>query len=404
MSLLEFWKSSREAVLTQTIQQIVISAGDGSLGDETLCSKEFIQFLSEVPSEQLFKYSAYCLDTAFDKGGFVLQDIVNELGRRLGFTVENGRYRGVKGQIGFDGIWKTGSRPEIVVEVKTTSAYQMSVDTPAEYRQRLIDDGRLSKQSSILIVVGRFDTDGLEAQVRGSKHAWDVRLISIESLIRLVRVKEMSPDPTTLERIGEVLRPFEYTRVDKIIDIIFATAEDVESANLVSEEEPVHVGEQSNNQSPARNYDVTPKEDLEDKRSQAAYSFGLSQNASLVKFSKTLFQSGDKEIRACVAVSKNYLRDYQPYWYAYHPKWDEFLREGKESYLILACMDLNEAFAIPYDRLLQILPKLNQTRKENGKNYWHIAVTNTDNGLAINLSRVKELMSLAQFRYAFVPT
>lgn len=258
-----------------------------------------------------------------------------------------------------------------------------------------------SRGSSILVIVGRFDTDGLEAQVRGSKHAWDVRLISVESLIRLVKVKEMSPDPTTLERIGEVLRPFEYTRVDRIIDIIFATAEDVESANADEDGESGHRTTESDNEIAPRSYEVTPKEELERKRSQAAEAFGLSQGKSLVKFSKTLFQSGDKDFRACVAVSKNYLRDYQPYWYAYHPKWDAFLREGKSSFLVLACMDLNEAFAIPYDRLVEMLPKMNQTKKEGGKDYWHIAITTTNSGLAINLSKVKELIDLTPYRVSF---
>lgn len=399
MALLEFWKNSREAVLNQSIQQVVTIAGDGNLSDDTTCSMEFVQFLREAPSERLFGYAQSCLDTSFDKSGFALQDIINELGRRLGFVVENGRYRGVKGQIGFDGVWRSESRPEIVIEVKTTSAYQMSVDTFADYRQRLIDAGRLSRESSILIIVGRFDTEGLEAQVRGSKHAWDVRLISIESLIRLVKVKEMSPDPTTLERIGEVLRPFEYTRVDKIIDIIFATAEDVEGSSLENEDQVT--GDVQQGDIAARSFEVTPKGDLENKRMQAANAFAERQEKRLVKFSKTLFQSGDGELRVCVAVSKNYLRDYQPYWYAYHPKWDEFLRGGKSSFLLLACMDREDAFAIPYQQLVGMLPKMNQTKKDDGKSYWHIAVTTTETGLAVNLSKVKEVVELSPYRFRF---
>lgn len=400
MSLLEFWKSSREAVLSQTIQQVVMSAGDGNLSDESVCSDEFTKYLREVPSELLYRYAESCLDTSFEKSGFVLQDIVNELGRRLGFDVDNGRYRGVKGQIGFDGIWKSEGCPDIVVEVKTTNAYQMSLDTFSDYRQRLIDNGRLSRGSSILIIVGRFDTDGLEAQVRGSKHAWDIRIISVESLTRLVKVKEMSPEPKTLERIGEVLRPFEYTRVDKIIDIIFATAEDVDSSNTESED---NFGTQTERPylQEARSYDFTPKEELEKKRTQAADSFGMLNNITLVKHSKTLYQNKNKDIRVCVAVSKNYHRDYQPYWYAFHPSWGEFLKDGKTSYLILACMDRDSAFALPYESIIEILPKMNQTRKDNNRSYWHIAITTTNERLAINLSKVKEYFDLSPYLFRF---
>jgi len=51
----------------------------------------------------LFNYARYCLENSFDKGGVVLQDIVNELGRRLDFEAEDGLYQGKKTVVGFDG-------------------------------------------------------------------------------------------------------------------------------------------------------------------------------------------------------------------------------------------------------------------------------------------------------------
>jgi hypothetical protein len=38
-----------------------------------------------------------------------LQDIVNEIGKRLGYEVQNGRYQGVVNQSGFDGLWFDGT-------------------------------------------------------------------------------------------------------------------------------------------------------------------------------------------------------------------------------------------------------------------------------------------------------
>jgi len=63
----------------------------------------------------------------------------------------------------------------------------------------------------------------------------------------------------------------------------------------------------------------------------------------------------------CCAVSKKYEGDYQPYWYAFHPTWEEFLAEGKESYFILSCMDREEAYAIPYSWLRENKKNLNMT-------------------------------------------
>src|SRR5204863_2922028 len=102
--------------------------------------------------------------------------------------------------------------------------------------------GRVGKKSTILIVVGREDTNALEAQVRGSRYAWDMRLISVERLIKLVQIREKSDDPSTLNQIRQLLQPFEYTKIDKIIDVIFTTAVNVESQQEIEQETPVPTG------------------------------------------------------------------------------------------------------------------------------------------------------------------
>lgn len=115
--------------------------------------------------------------------GLYYRIIVNQIGQRLGFEAEYGRYRGVTGQIGFDGLWRLPNGHTIVIEVKTADSYRIDLKKLADYRKKLIKEKSISeKESSVLIVVGRKDTDDLEAQIRGSRHAWDMKLIIIEIL------------------------------------------------------------------------------------------------------------------------------------------------------------------------------------------------------------------------------
>ncbi len=100
MPLLSFWKSAKEEVLKMSVEQIVSSAGDGNLLDNSPCCQEFRQFLNVAPSDRLFDYARHCLDNSFNKSGLVLQDIVNEFGRRLDFEAENGLYQGKRNAIG----------------------------------------------------------------------------------------------------------------------------------------------------------------------------------------------------------------------------------------------------------------------------------------------------------------
>lgn len=369
MPLLSIWSSNRDAVLKMTIEQVVNNAGDGHLRDGNESSQEFRGYLRICPSESLFGYARHCLENSFDKSGIVLQDIVNELGRRLDFDVENGIYQGKKTAIGFDGIWRSEADPDILVEVKTTDYVAISLDKIAVYKQRLCADQRIKSNASMLVVVGREDTGALEAQVRGSRYAWDMRLISVERLIKLVQIKEKSDDPATLTQIRQLLQPFEYTKIDRIIDVIFTTAADVEEQIV----EPSPLSDTEKNRDFYKQERTDP-DLLNVKRVEAVEAFARSKSTELVRYSRTLFWSSDKNVRVCCAVSKRYEGDYQPYWYAFHPNWDRFLAEGKDTYFLLSCMDRNEAYAVPYSLLADNKKNLNMTERGD-RSYWHVAVT-----------------------------
>jgi hypothetical protein len=401
MPLLSFWKSNKDEVPKLTIEQVVSSAGDGSLRDCTECSEELRHFLKVAPSDRLFAYARHCLETSFMKSGLVLQDIVNELGQRLDFDVENGLYQGKKTAVGFDGIWRSKDQPDLIIEAKTTDYVTISLDKLAHYKERLVTENKVQRNASILIVVGREDTGALEAQVRGSRYAWEMRLISVERLIKLVQIKEKSDDPATIHQIRQLLQPFEYTKIDKIIDVIFTTAIDVESQQGNEQEAPSDEDEDEGGKQIR-----TAPELLNGKRQQAVDAFALLKGKELIKRSRTLFWSPDKELRVCCAVSKRYevKGDYQPYWYAFHPKWDEFLAEGKAGYFVLCCMDRDEAFALPYAWIAANKSNLNMTERGD-RSYWHVPVTTLEDGtLGINMSKISSKSELRPFRFALPPS
>ena len=137
--------------------------------------------------------------------------------------VVHGRYRGTRNTSGHDGIWRTNENRAIIVEVKTTDAYRIDLDSIAGYRDQLAEEGQVDKdRSSLLIVVGRQDTGGLEAQVRGSKHAWVTRLLSVDALLRMLQTKEELEDHLILRRLQAILIPHDFTKLDEVVDLMFA--------------------------------------------------------------------------------------------------------------------------------------------------------------------------------------
>jgi len=349
MPLLAFWESNPDEIGKSSIEQIVAMAGDGNLKDGSICSDELRKYLTEADSPKLATYIEHCLESGFQKSGFVFQDLVNELGRRLDYKVVNGRYQGTVSEIGFDGIWVSPEGHTIIAEVKTSDAYRVPLDTIAGYRQKLLAAGKMTNPSSALILVGRQDTGELEEQIRGSRHAWDIRLISAYALLKLVQLKENSDDPETGGKIRSLLTPLEFTRLDGLVDVMFTTATDVEKVIPESAEDEIetHVAVVPQDILVAPSgWEFTDFAVLDKKRSEIVEAMARKTGTKLIKKSRALFWDAMHETRIACSISKRYPKSYL-YWYAYHPEWNEFLKEGRESYFVLGCMDLDVAFAIP---------------------------------------------------------
>lgn len=306
MPLLELWSSNPQVIAQFSIQQIVNAAGSGTLQDGSDCSQELREYLRRVVTEQLAGYIETCLTSPFSNSGRVLQDLVNELGRRLDFNVTNGRYQGTVNAIGHDGLWLSPKDHAIVLEVKTTDAYRISLDTIAAYREKLINSEQISQaSSSVLLVVGREDTGELEAQVRGSRHAWDMRLISADALLKLVHLKEHAEDPQTDRKIRSLLVPREYTRLDEMVDVMFTTAKDVESAAGAEVLPDDEITEKAVTKSTG-SWVFTEPQVLQSKRQQMINALSAREGVSLIKKSRAVFWSPDHSVRAAFTVSKRY--------------------------------------------------------------------------------------------------
>jgi hypothetical protein len=419
MPLLSIFDSAPDSVAKFSIEQVVSAAGDGVLKDDSACSSELREYLGKIATEKIARYVDHCLTVPFSKGGMVLQDLVNELGRRLDYEATNGRYKGVQGKIGFDGLWLSPEGHTLVVEVKTTDAYRLSLDTLATYRHKLEAAGKLGATSSILIVVGRQDTGELEAQIRGSRHAWSIRLISAEALIKLVLLKENTEAVETGLKMRSLLTPIEYTRLDRMVDVMFTTATDVEEEPEPEPNEDDDAVTTSNEPSPALvagagtpaatvslatankgTWHFTDAQLLQAKREDVVAAIARKEAVSLVKKSRALYWNAKRDVRAACAMSKRYTgKNQAPYWYAYHPQWDTFLEDADRGFFVLGCMDADVAYAIPHGTMKQLLPLLHTTSSKPGGSYWHVHLVERPGGLAMSVPK-GEPLALQPFQVA----
>ena len=384
MSILDLWEQSKEQVKNKHVQQVIAFSGDGQLKDGSDTSDEFRAFLSAIPSDLLQKYADQCMKNSFTDSGLALQDIINQVGNRLGFEVSYGRYRGAQKHIGYDGLWKFPDDHHLVVEVKTTDAYRINLNTVVGYRKSLIKKDLVSEnESSILIVVGRKDTGDLEAQIRGSRFAWDIRLISVDALIRLMFLKQEVEDPKIVKRIYDILIPREFTKLDEIVEILFSTAEDVKDAEP-DEEEP-------------SDDPKVPKFHPVSFHDACVTKIEAHLERSLVKNTRSTYSTSDKTIAVVCSVSKEHIRSGVPsYWFAFHPHQKEFLENSEKSYVAFGCGSSQIIPLIPGAKFIQLLDGLNITQKED-RFYWHVHISYDNKNLLLRRKQGAEPINFTEY-------
>lgn len=388
MALLDLLRQSPDQVKEKQLQQLIAFAGEGRLTDGSKCSMELREYLSTVNSAQLAQYADQCLSSSFSDSGLALQDVVNEIGSRLGATVSHGRYRGKAKAVGYDGLWVFPSTHSIVVEVKTTDAYRIDLNTIAGYRRHLIGEGAICEiASSMLLIVGRQDTGDLEAQIRGSRHAWDLRIISVEALIRLMRIKEEVEDPLIIQRIHSILVPREFTRVDEIAEILFSAAEDIKqerspSADEDSKEVPANAGLKD---APVAFHPACVE------RIQSYLGIAL------VKRTRAQYSTPDKKTCVNVSVSKEHDTETNPnYWFAFHPHQRGILESAGDAYVAFGCGDSSRLLVIPFKTFETWLPGL-WTTENDQRMYWHIVIHRTPSGLELKRKKGEGAIDLSGF-------
>lgn len=369
MALLDLWHNDRAELEEKHVQQVIAFAGDGKLRDGSTACTEFREYLRHITSDLLARYADECLQGSFNDSGLALQDVVNEIGRRLDFQVLHGRYRGISNQPGHDGLWADEDRHTIVVEVKTTDAYRIDLSTVARYRQSLAQSGNLLMEaSSMLIVVGRQDTPDLEAQIRGSRYAWDMRVISVDALLRMLKLKEEVEDPSLLKRIHNILIPHEFTRLDPIIEIAFAAVTDVKQD--VEEE----VDEENELQKEKK---FTPVA----FHAECVARIEKHLHASLIKRSRASFSTVDETTKVLCAISRYHERA-KRFWFAFHPHQNVFLSETEMSYVAFGCGDADTLFLIPYREFKPCLEFFSRTELQD-RSYWHVKIRKTNKSFSM---------------------
>ncbi len=120
-------------------------------------------------------------------------------------------------------------------------------------------------------------------------------MLSIEALTKLLDLRETVNDNKVLNQINEILKPVEYTRLDKLIDLLFITSQD----NQINIEEVIE--EISTN----KNENTTERSLPVNYHDECIQVMSKTLNKTFIKQSKSAYLSSDNLTALTCAISKD---------------------------------------------------------------------------------------------------
>jgi len=377
----------------KSITQIVTMLADGKLTDTGQTAPAFRDFLNNCRIDQLESYISQMVAEASD--GKIFQDIVNTIGKKIGFDVLHGLYQGKKNAIGFDGFWSHKGL-NLVIECKTTDAYRISTKTLLGYSNQLKEEKGLRVAPPILLVVGRVDTGDIEAQIRGSRADDRISVIGVESLLSLAKAAVELSDGPAADSLRNILLPQDYTRLDDLTALITNVINEAQqtSQDQVEADESAFV--KTSDKKPENAY--MNAQSLTD---QLRSSMVISSIQSLGKLekassrSRAQFVTKGGEIYFFLA-SKRYSDTYQHFWYSIQHSWKE-IWEQKGGGLVLGLEGKQHFYIVDFITVLKWTKFLNETLKPD-RQYWHLALKETDDKIEVLLSKSDSNFDIETFK------
>ncbi len=167
------------------------------------------------------------------------------------------------------------------------------------------------------------------------------------------------------------MKPKEYTRIDKLIELIFLTTKDLQLVEQADEQidELEEVLTEKRKRKPSEDK-ATPVNFHEECLLKIQTKLGLN----LIKQTRSSYANKEKLVGLICAISKVHKQgQFEKFWFAYHPYQNEFLKTCDNAYVALGCGSPKNLFLIPYKEFEPFIKNFWTTENEE-RMYWHIVI------------------------------
>ena len=169
------------------------------------------------------------------------------------------------------------------------------------------------------------------------------------------------------------MNPQEFTRVDGIVDLLFSAKEDIQ--------EEVQRQDSDDDKLALTKKAIAPASFHDD----CIQRISKKLEHTLVRRSRVTFVTTNEEVAVVCAVSKEHAKlASKNYWFSFHPHQRETLLNAKMGYVAFGCGSARKLLLIPYRDFDPWVSGMNQTRRDDGRLYWHVHIHDEDGKLFLH--------------------
>jgi hypothetical protein len=205
-----------------TIERIADLAGEWTDGSRASAQFQEIIQDEQTTTDEIASFLTEAVESTGSHQNHAFQDLVNNIGERLGFAVDYGLYQGTQSEIGYDGRWIStveDTDTHLVVESKKSTAYAIDPSQAGDYMDELAEREDIDQQDVYgLYVVGDDDLDTVAQTILGSPYRDRMRVISAQRLLALLTIQERSG--LRHEQVVDVLLPINTADVGQLVGLI----------------------------------------------------------------------------------------------------------------------------------------------------------------------------------------
>ena len=222
--------------------------------------------------------------------------------------------------------------------------------------------------------------------------------------MKLVILKENLNDEKTIKQISEILRPLEFTRLDKLIEIVFDTTQDIQLES--SDDSQSYFADEPNSENTEAKEILEKKEfNISSKRANfhelCIQKIESHLNINIIKKNRTSYQAINGQQGFVCCVSKPDSKIDNKYWFALRTHHERFLNKFRDAYLIYGCGSANNTFMIPLSFVQKekdYLSVSNYLAQEGGNCYWHIVIYENSGRFMWRIPEKGIMIDIEQYR------